>query len=168
MTIKTQKEFSHHCCRRRQRPLRRLPWQKGQWLVEPKSLKRFHHGVICRQCWDLFIAPERSDFDSLINQKTCDFQGSLPGPSPASPPSHGQPKQFLISGLVFLHPWHLLIVLIQNLWQRKLNDFLYKILLNWKDVQIIWDLFRSFFIQKYQKMTAVSESDLAIKCLVFC
>ena len=45
--------------------------------------------------------------------------------------------------------------------------FFYKILLNWKDVQIIWDLFSSFWIQKYKKMTAVSESDLATKCLEF-
>ena len=59
-TKQTQKEFSHHYCRRRQQPLHKPPWQRGQWLEEPKSLKWCHFDKICGQSSDLFIAPERS------------------------------------------------------------------------------------------------------------
>ena len=39
---------------------------------------------------------------------------------------------------------------------------------NYPKLTIIWSLFRLFIIQKYSKMTAVSKTNLATKCLDFC
>ena len=36
------KEFSHLCCKRQPQQLCKLRQWRGQWLVEPKSLKQFH------------------------------------------------------------------------------------------------------------------------------